>query len=208
VALYKIDVTTMSPLFSLRTVFATLLGVTLLKESLSLLGAALIAIIILISPLAAYDEKLRHKSFLQKHVLLAVTAMASLALMGYFTNISVAKNGYASTLLWQDVLTLIMLLPTLKFVEKSELRISRRKLYPFALLGIEGFIYTVSATLAFAHNLTVSSVIVSLPLSMVFAYILSKKYSQFLEKQPGRVYVIRFTGAIVMVTCAIWLSFV
>src|SRR3990167_8468536 len=59
VSLYKIDVTTMGPLLSLRTVFAVLLGVLVLNEKISSLGFGLITLIVLMSPLAAYNEKLK-----------------------------------------------------------------------------------------------------------------------------------------------------
>ncbi|MDO8619256.1 MAG: DMT family transporter [Candidatus Daviesbacteria bacterium] len=207
VSLYKLDVTTIGPLFSLRTVFAVILGIVILRERIEVFGIVLIATIVLLSPFAAYDEHLKIKAFFQKYVFLAVIGMLSLAFMGYFTNISVAKNGYATTLLWQDFLTLLMLLPTIKLIKKDqEEKFTLKKLYPFMLLGLTGFTYTVTATLAYAHNLALSSVIVSLPLSMVFAYLLSRKYARFLEKHPPRVYAIRFFAASIMVSCAIWLS--
>jgi drug/metabolite transporter (DMT)-like permease len=207
VSLYKLDVTTISPLFSLRMVFAALLGFVALGEPASKLSIILIAAVVLASPMAAYNEKLKVRAFFQKYVLLAIIAMASLALMGYFTNVSVAKNGYASTLLWQDFLTLIILLPTLKFAKLEKEKFSVKKLYPFMLLGATGFLYTASATVAYAHNLALSSIIVSLPLSMILAYLLSRRYDQFLESHSQRVYIVRFTGAAIMVGCAIWLSF-
>jgi hypothetical protein len=182
--------------------------VYLLKESVSPLSLVLIGVIVLASPLAAYDEKLKIKGFFQKHIFLVLIAMLALALVGYFTNISVEKNGYATTLLWQDFLTLIILSPTLLLVKKDDLKFDRSKLLPFFMLGITGFLYAATATLAYAHNLALSSVIVSLPLSMLFAYLLSKKYGKFLERHTGRVYVIRFAGAAIMVASAIWLSLV
>ncbi len=207
VSLYKIDVTTMGPLFSLRTVFAVILGIVVLQERVSLFGLGLIAVIVLMSPLAAYNESLKIRAFFQKYVLLAVIAMVFLALMGYFTNISVAKNGYATTLLWQDILTLTLLLPTLKLMKREdEEKFTIKKLYPFMLLGLTGFVYTATATLAYAHNLALSSVIVSLPMSMIFAYLLSRSYARFLESHSSKVYAIRFSAAFIMVSCAIWLS--
>jgi drug/metabolite transporter (DMT)-like permease len=206
VSLYKLDVTTISPLFSLRMVFAVILGLLFLGEKINTLGLILVLMIIVASPLAAYNEKLKVKAFFQKNILLAIFAMFSLALMGYFTNISVEKNGYATTLLWQDLLTLLILLPTLRFANVKKQDISLKKLFPFFLLGVTGFIYTATATLAYAHNLALSSVIVSLPLSMIFAYLLSRVNKKYLETHPPRVYVIRFAGAFIMVTCAIWLS--
>jgi hypothetical protein len=134
--------------------------------------------------------------------------MAFLGLDGFFTNVSVAKNGYATTLLWQDLLTLALLIPTLKFVKIREEQLTVKKLYPFILLGFTHFGYLVTANLAYAHNLALSSVIVSLPLSMIFAYSLSRVYPKFLENHSPKVYIIRFSAAAVMVTCAIWLSFI
>lgn len=206
-ALYKLDVTTVSPLYSLRAVFAVLLGVVALHEAVNPLTAGLMAVTVLMIPLTAYNERTRLSSFFHKPILLAVAAMASLAFTGYFANLSVAANGFASTILWQDLLALFVLLPTLRLVPQEEMSMSLKRLRPFMLLGLAGFVYIVTSTLAYSHNLALSSVIVSLPLSMVFAFVLSKRYSQFLETHTSRVYAIRFLGASVMVACAIWLSF-
>ncbi len=207
VSLYKLDVTTIGPLFSLRTVFAVLLGIMVLQESISPVGLGLIVVVVLMSPFAAYNENLKLRAFFQKYMLLAVAAMVFLALDGYFTNISVARNGYATTLLWQDFLTLLVLLPTLKFVKsRGEEKLTVKKLFPFVLLGFTHFVYLATANLAYAHNLALSSVIVSLPLSMIFAYLLSRMYAKFLEEHSTKVYIIRFSAAFIMVSCAIWLS--
>ncbi|MCL4418954.1 DMT family transporter [Patescibacteria group bacterium] len=208
VSLYKIDVTTMGPLFSLRTVFAVILGVMFLHEKISFLGFGLITFIVLMSPFAAYNENLKLKAFFHKYVLVAVIAMVFLALDGYYTNISVAKNGYATTLLWQDILILLLLLPSLKFAKIGKESFSINKLYPFILLGFTHFGYLVTANLAYAHNLALSTVIVSLPLSMIFAYLLSRVFPRFLENHSPKVYFIRFSVAAVMVICAIGLSFI
>ncbi len=207
ISVFKLDVSTVGPLFSLRAVFAVILGLSFLHETVPPLGLALIALIILATPLAAYNEKLRLKAFMHKYILVAVAAMAFLALVGFFSHLSVADNGYGTTWLWQGPLSLLLLLPTLRFVDFEKETISRRKAYPFLLLGITGFVYTISATTAYAHNLALSSVIVSLPLSMIFAYLLGKISPKFSEGHPGKVYAIRFSGAFVMVACAIWLSF-
>jgi|SRR5579871_2843997 len=208
VSLYKLDVTTVSPLFSLRTVFAVLLGLLLLHEHISSVAVALIIVIIAANTLTAYDENLKFKAFLQKPILLAVIGMAALALMGFFTNKSVKQNGYASTILWQDTLTFILLLPTILLAKEKGSFYKLSKLKPFILLGLTGFIYTVTSVLAFAHNLALSSVIVSLPLSMVFAFVLSRLNSNFLETHSLKVYAVRFLGAIITVGCAIRLSFI
>lgn len=196
----------MTPLFSIRTFTSVLLGLVLLGESLPVHGIILMMLIVGANPLASFDEKQRLKAFMQKHVLLAITAMVSLAFMGYFTNRSVAANGYATTILWQDLLTLLFLLPTLRFVRFRKENFTRMSILAFTLLGLGSFIYTATTTYAYARNLSLSSIIVSLPISMVFAYLLSRRYPELLEKHPPSVYAVRFTGAAIMVGGAIWLS--
>lgn len=206
-AIYRLDVTTVAPLFSLRTVIAVLLGMVFLDESFSGLAIVLMLVIILASPLASFDEKLRLHAFYRQHVFLAIAAMASLAVMGYFTNRSVAANGYATTVLWQDLLTLALLLPTLRFARwRSEWHPSRKTFAAFVLLGLCSFGYTATTVYAYAHALSLSSIIVSLPFSMVFAWLLSFRYPKLLEKHPPRVYIVRFSGAAITVGSAIWLS--
>ena len=205
-AQYKLDVSTMGPLFSLRTVFAIILGISLLHEHLTPLDIALVTVIVLFSPLAAYDEHLKLKAFFQKPVLIAVSAMFLLALVGFFTNKAVAANGYPTTIMWQDPLVFLFLLPTLLMVKFRKGTISKGRLLPFVGLSILGFLYTVFATAAYGKNLALSTVIVSLPLSMIFVIIASKRYSDFLEKHPMKVYVVRFTSAAVMISCAILLT--
>jgi len=206
VSLYRIDVSTMSPLFSLRTVFSVILGVWLLNEYLSPGDIVLISIIILLSPLAAYDDKMRYRAFFQKSIFLAVLAMFFLAFEGYFANRSAEVNGYSTTLLWQDILVLTFLLPTLKYAGMSRGYFTKKKLLPFVLLGVSGFIYTATSIAAYAQNLALSAVIISLPLSMIFAVLLSIKYKDLLERNSVKVYAVRFSAAGVMVASAIFLS--
>ena len=205
-AQYKIDVTTMSPLFTFRSIFSAILGVVFLAEKITLTSFILMLIIIAFSPFASYSEKLKLKAFLSKDVTVAILAMLLLALVGYFTKVSISINGYGTTLLWQDPLILIFLMPTILLTSKNDRQVPKDKLYPFIILGIAGFVYLAASSAAYARNLTLSSIIISLPLSMVFAYLLSRKFKNFLEEHSKKVYLIRFSAAAVMVTCAIWLS--
>ncbi|QQS18849.1 EamA family transporter [Candidatus Saccharibacteria bacterium] len=205
-SIYKLDVTTISPLFSIRTVTAVILGLVLLGESISALGIALMIAIVAASPLTSFDEKLKFRAFIRRHTLLAVAAMISLAFMGYYTNRSVAANGYSTTILWQDLLTFVLLLPTIRLVRFEHETFSRKSVFVFVALGLCSFLYTATTTYAYAHALSLSSIIVSLPFSMILAWLLSFRFPELLEKHPPRVYAIRFTGAAVMVSSAIWLS--
>ena len=205
-ALYRIDASTMAPLFSLRTVFALFLSVLVLHEHFTPVKFVLICIILLASPLASYDEHLKFKAFRNRYTFLAIFAMAALALAGFFTNRAYQQNGAATTILWQDACTLLFLLPTLVFVKWEKETWSPRKFVPFTLLALMGFIYTAATTVAYGRAYGIATVIVSLPLSMVFVYFAAKKWPHMLEKHPGNVYAMRFSGAVIMVGCAIILS--
>ena len=207
-ALYKIDASTMAPLFSLRTIFALILSMLVLHESFTAVKFLLICSILLASPLASYDEHLKFKAFRNRYTLLAVISMAALALAGYFTSQAYQHNGAATTILWQDVCTLLFLLPTAVFVKWKKETWSAKKFLPFAILALMGFIYTASTTVAYGHAYGLSSVIISLPLSMIFVWLVSMipKYKGWLEDHPPSVYRIRFAGATIMVLSAILLS--
>ncbi|MBP9852606.1 MAG: EamA protein [Patescibacteria group bacterium] len=205
-ALFKIDTSTMAPLFSFRTVFAVLLGVVVLHEQLSILSILLVCVIILASPLASFDEHLGLRAFKNKYIFVAIASMTALALTGYFVNKAYAENGFTTTVLWQDTFTLLFLAPSLFFVKWQDETWTKQKAVPFAALGVTGFIYVASSAIAYGKAYTISSVIVSLPLSMIFVWIASKKFSSWLESHPPYVYKIRFIGAAIMVTCAILLS--
>ncbi|HSX15266.1 MAG TPA: EamA family transporter [Candidatus Saccharimonadales bacterium] len=207
-AIYKIDTSTVTPLFALRTVFGVLLSVFVLGEHFTLLKFILIGVIVLASPLTSYDEHRGLKAFRQKYVLLAVLAMASLALAGYFTNRAYAQSGYASTVLWQDTFTFMFLAPSLFFVKWKQESWNARKFLPFVLLALVGFIYVAGTAAAFGQALGLSTVIVSLPISMILVWLIGLKYPNWLEYHPHSVYMVRFSGAFVMVACAIALSFV
>jgi uncharacterized membrane protein len=205
-ALYKMDVTAMAPLYGIRMAFSVLLGTLLLGEHLSGFGIGLIVLIIAASPFATFNEQLRFRAFLQKHTLFALIAMLTIALDGYFLNRSVAQNGFATTVLWHDLLTLALLLPTLRFAHLERERFTREKITPFVALGLLAFVYAATSAYAYSRNLSINSIIVSLPFSMIFAWALSFRFPALLEKHPPRVYAVRFTGAAIMVGGAIWLS--
>ena len=205
-SIFRINVSVMSPLFSLRVVFATVLGAALLDEHISLVGLALISTVVLLSPLASFDESLKLKAFFQPGVLLALVAMVSLAFVGVFANKSVEANGFGPTLIWQDGLTSLMLLPTLFATDFKKERFTKRVAGTFAVLGLLSGTYTVTSTEAFARNLAISSVIISIPLSMIAAVLLSKKLPKLKETHSQKVYTIRFVAATIMISCAVALS--
>lgn len=208
IALFRMDVSAMAPLFSFRVIFAFFLGVVFLNESISLISLSLVAIIVIFSPLATYNPTLRLKALFTFPVLLAVAGMFFLALLGYYTTVSSRTNGYATTVLWADLVTCFVLLPTIALADRNELKINVKKLKLMALIGFTSFIYTAAAAEAYRRNLALSSVIISLPLSMILAVTLSKRLPQLKEDHSKHVYKLRFLGAGIMIAAGLVLSFV
>jgi len=99
-----------------------------------------------------------------------------------------------------------MISPTIVFAKKSELKITSKKIIPLIIVGVMSFLYTATATEAYKRNLTLSSIIISLPLSMVVAVGLSKRLPQLREDHPIKVYKIRFAAATVMIISGLILS--
>jgi hypothetical protein len=59
---------------------------------------------------------------------------------------------------------------------------------------------------SYTDNVTISSAIISLPMSMIMAFLFSIFAPNLLEKHTLKVYAIRFTAAAIMIISALKLS--
>ncbi len=66
------------------------------------------------------------------------------------------------------------------------------------LISVLGVIGTLAASAAVAQNVSISTAIISLPVSMVLVFILSFLKPDLLEKHTLKVYAVRFFAAVVM----------
>lgn len=198
-ALYKLDVSVISPLFNFRSIFSILLGVVFLGEVLRLQQLLLMALIIFSGFFVAIDEKLKLSSFFKPAIALMMLAMFALALNGYFINIAALQNSFWEIALWQSLFSQLLLLFTIPLFIKD---IPKTKFTQLAILFAIAFIqvfYELAANKSFSTNLAITSIIISLPVSMIIAFLFSTFAPKLLEKHTNKVYLIRIIAAGVMI---------
>lgn len=202
-AIYKLDVSVIGPMFSFRTVMAVLMGALFLGEVLTSYQYFLIGIIFVFGILVSFDEKLSSKSFFNKWIVVLFASMFGLVLLAMFIKKGVAINGYWDTTVWVAFLAQVWILPTIKFFKKDFSQTTSKQYGYMAIISVIGVIGTMASNLAYSKNVSLAAVIISLPISMVLAFLLSRFKPELLEKHTLKVYAIRFIAATVMIIAAL-----
>ncbi|MCL4338067.1 hypothetical protein M1271_00075 [Patescibacteria group bacterium] len=205
-SIYMLDVTTLSPLYNFRAAFSVFLGVIFLHEALLGQKLFLIIIILLAGFFVSLDEKMKLSSFFQKGILLALTAMISLSLTGMFVNRAIADVGYWNATFWMYLLIQIMMLLTLPLFFEDLRKINKLQISSMATTGLVFVLGDLAANRAYSVNLGISSVIISLPISMILAFLFSILSPKLLEKHTIKVYAVRFSAAAIMIIAALKLT--
>ncbi len=206
-ALKVLDVSVMSPLFNFRVAITVLLGALVLGESLTSRSIYLIIIIFIAGFFASLDERFSLKAFFTKNIGLGLFFMFILAIQSIFINQAIDQTDYWTATLWMGALapvfSFILLYP--KF--RQDLKSTNVKEYGgVAILAMIGAMGDLAAYKAFSGNVGLSSVIISLPMSMILVFILSLWKPALLEKHTIKVYLVRFLAAGVMIWCALQLK--
>lgn len=205
-AIYKLDVSTLSPLFNFRTVFAVLLGVVFLQEKFTTYQIFLAGVIIIAGIFATIDEKFSIRSFLNPSVGIGLAAMGFLAINNACIKWAFEFNDVWTVNLWIAIISVLIILPTMPLFYKDLFKIKTFQIWPVGLMGIFQTVTNFALALALAVNVGITSVIMSIPLSMVLAVLFSIFTPKLLEKHTARIYVIRFAAAIIMIVGALKLS--
>lgn len=205
-SIYKLDVTTLSPLYNFRAAFSIFLGVIFLHEALVGQKLFLIILILFAGFFVSLDEKMKLSSFFQKGIVLALTAMISLSLTGMFVNKAIADVGYWNATFFMYLLIQLMMLLTLPLFGKDLVKVSKSQLGWIALSGLAFVTADLAANRAYSVNLGISSVIISLPVSMILAFLFSVFAPKLLEKHSFKVYAVRFSAAFIMIAAALKLT--
>lgn len=206
ISIYRIDVSVLSPMYNIRTGFSVLFGFFLLGEVLTPYKLVLIGIIIIMGLLVSFDETFSFKSFFKKDILIALVFMVFLALYGVFLKKTIGDIGYWNATVWIAMLNAVFLLFTYpKF--KNDIKTLRKKQYlPVILITITSTIAYLVSNKAYEVNVGITTVIMSIPSSMILAFIMSRIWPTLMEKHPIKVYAVRFIAAAIMFVCAIQLS--
>jgi drug/metabolite transporter (DMT)-like permease len=205
-SMYKIDVTTLSPLFNFRLIFALLLGSIFFQEQLTTSQFQLFGLILLGGIFASSDEKLKLSGFFKPNIGIGLLAMLFLAVNNAFIKLALVNNDLWTANLWMAVVTLVTLIPTINFFKKDASKITKKQLFPVFLMGLLQLVTNAAANFAYSKNLTINSLIMAVPLSMVIAFLFSIFAPKLLEKHTLKIYLIRFSSAIIMIWAALQLS--
>lgn len=205
-ALYKLDISVLSPLYNLRTPISVVLSVLFLGELLTGFQFGLVIVITVAGIFVAYDEKLKFKAFFKRSIGLAILGIVSSALLGVFTKPAINTNGYWEATFWSVAVTQVLLLFTWSKFRQDILKVSPKQLVACILLAAIEALGVFAQNKAYATNVGISVTIINLPLSMVMAFIFSRFAPKLLEYHPWKIYAVRFAAAGVMIVMAIQLS--
>lgn len=202
-----LDVSVMSPLFNVRVAITVLLGSLVLGENLTTRSLWLIALIFVAGFFATMDERFSIKAFFSKNIGLGLLFMLTLSIQSILINRAIDQTSYWTATLWMGLLAIVFSFIFLYPKFRKDLSTTNPKDYiGVGLLSIIGGIGDLSAYKAFEGNVGISSVIISLPISMVLAFILSIWKPTLMEKHPIQVYLVRFTAAGIMIWSALQLK--
>jgi len=205
-ALYSVDVSVLSPAFNIKTAFVLILGYFLLHETITPYQLILILVIMLGGIFLCYDEKLKFKSFLTKAMAFVLLDMVALAFESYFINLALKSTDYWTMNFWYQLFAFLFLLPTILFFRREISQIKARQVGMVVFTTLLATLGLLATNKAYQTNISISTVITTIPLSMILAMILSYFAPALLEKHTLKTYLIRFISAGIMFYCAIILS--
>lgn len=205
-SLYRLDVSVLAALYNIRVVMSLILAFLLLGERLSFDQIILASVVLAAGTLVTLDERWSLKSFVDRGFLLVLLQMFNLSLLGIYTHKAINDNDYWSATLFIPIVAQLVLLFTIPFFIRDVKTIRRRSIGIIAIVAALGTVATLAANAAYAENVSVSTIIISVPFSMILAFLFSVFAPSFLEKHSLKVYLVRFGAATVMVGAAIKLS--
>lgn len=202
---FKLDVSVLSPLYNVKTGLVVLFAWFLLGEKITFYQSFLVCVIILMGFLVTIDEKFSIRSFFRKDILVAMGFMILLALYVVFLKKTMVDIGFWNATVWTAVLTLIFLIPTYPKFAKDIKTLTKKQMIPVVLVtGTSTAAYIISNR-AYEGNVGITSVIMTFPVSMILAFVMSLIWPTLMEKHLPKIYALRFLAAGVMFWCAIQL---
>ncbi|MFA5135852.1 MAG: EamA family transporter [Patescibacteria group bacterium] len=206
-ALKRLDISVLAPLYNIRVVITVFLGVILLNEVLTARSLWLVGLVVFAGFFATMDERFSIRSFFHKSVGVGLLYMAILSIQSVFINRAIDSNDYWTANMWMGLLAILFSFVLFYPRFKTDVRRSKPRDYIGVLiLAVLGGLGDLAAYKAFSGNVGISSVIISLPISMVLAFFFSILKPSLLEKHTFKVYVVRFSAAAVMIWSALQLS--
>ncbi len=205
-SLYKTDLSVLAPFYSLRTPLVVLFGVLLFGETLAQYQILLMVIVFIAGIFVNIDERMSFQSLINKNTaLLCVTIFVS-ALYNISIKYASLSNGYWEVVFWSNLFGVLFLFPTVPLFIKDVRTIKLSRYRGLIWSTVFTTVGLLASFRALGDNVSITIVIMSVPLSMLFAIALSYFFPKLLEKHTTKVYIIRLCTAAVMVASAILLS--
>lgn len=205
-SVYSLDITVLSPLFNFRTVFAVLLGVIFLNEHLSTYQWLIFLMIVIVGMFVTIDEKMSLKSFFKPSIAIGLCTMLFLALNNVFIKKSLIHNSLWTSSMWIFIISFGITLFTFPLFYKDLKKTKMKQIIPIVAMGFFAAITNLFSNQAYKTSVGITSVIMSIPFSMIIVFILSLFIPKFLEKHTVKIYLIRFVCAAIMIYGALQLS--
>lgn len=203
---YRLDVSVLSPLYNVKTGLSVLFASFLLGEMMSQYQSLMVCIIIIMGFAVTIDEKTTLKSFFRRDIILAMIFMTILALYVVFLKKTMLDIGFWNATVWVAVLNLILLIPTWPKFSKDIKTLTKKQMLPVLLVTATSTIGYIISNKAYEVNVGITSVIMTFPVSMIFAFLLAMIWPKLMERHSMKIYGLRFAATAVMLWCAIQLG--
>ncbi|KKQ23873.1 MAG: hypothetical protein US40_C0010G0007 [Candidatus Roizmanbacteria bacterium GW2011_GWC2_37_13] len=205
-SLYKLDITIFSPLFALRTAFTAILGLLFLGEKFTLFQYLLILLIFISGMFIKIDENFSFKKFKLQGLGYGIACMFFLSLSSMAIKIASVNGNYWNNIFWINIFTTLFLIFTIPMFIKEITKTPLKKYFGALGYSLFGGIGRILMFFGLATNVTITTVVTSLPLSMIITIPLVYIFPKLLEKHSTKIYIYRLILAAIMVGSAIELS--
>jgi drug/metabolite transporter (DMT)-like permease len=166
----------------------------------------LVGILFIAGLFVSMDEGFSLRSFFRTSIILAFLAVSTATIYGASIKYAMQYEGYWEVVLWGSILPVILLLPTIPLFRKNIRETSRQDYLGAIVFTVLGFFGFLTSNKAYGQNVSITSAILSVPMSMILAFLLSLVAPKLLEKHTIKIYAIRFAAATVMLVAALKLT--
>lgn len=202
----SLDVSVFMPLYNFRNIFTLLIGFLFFGDRFPAFKLFYIGLIIIAGVLTSLDERFSLKSFFKITIAIGILTVLFSAVGSAFTKAVLMKNNLWTTNLWIAIINFILLIPTIPLFKKDIKKLDVAHITPVALMGLFFTITIFAANKGYEGNYSITSLIMVVPFSMMFAFLFSVFAPKLLEKHTLKIYAIRFTSVAVMIWAAMQLT--
>lgn len=205
-AIYKLDMSTIAPLFQLQSALVGLLAFIFLGERFPIENYFLIIVMLIGATLVSIDEKMNWKSIFSLGVMLILLQQFFHALSNLFAGFALKSMNSFTFLFWGDSLAELFTLGFVWFLIGSRrLKIPWSQIKPLFIAGLFSTIGASSLFTAFQSNLTISSALALLTAPIVFGLTLTASIfkPELLEHHTAKIYILRGLGVLLIFLAAV-----